>query len=309
MGKVLFQFLVFPGFLFLAIAGGFLSWFDRKITARVQFRKGPPLLQPFYDFLKLLAKETVIPENTSPVVFMLAPIIALSASVIAGILILMPAFGISSGFKGDLIVIIYLLTIPAISLIFGGAVSGNPLSSVGASREIKLLISYELPFLLAILSLVIKADLSIKLEDIIYEQHLFGAFIGSISGILAFIVAMMSIQAKLGKVPFDLAEAETEIIAGAYTEYSGATLAIFKLNQYVLLFVLPSFVVTLFFGGFRFDGWGILWSILKLLAVVLLVTLIRNTNPRVRIKSAMRFFLVWMNLFALAAVILAIFGY
>jgi len=307
--KILFQFLIFPGFLFLSITGGILSWFDRKITARVQFRKGPPLLQPFYDFIKLLAKETTIPENSSPVIFLLAPVISLTAIIIAGILILLPAFNISSGFKGDLIVILYLLNLPAISLIFGAIASGNPTASVGASREIKLLISYELPFLLTILAFVIKSDMSIKLEDIIYEQHLFGAFIGSISGILAFIVSMMCVQAKLSLVPFDLPEAETELFAGAYTEYSGTALGLIKLTRYIMLFVLPTFIATIFFGGFNFEAWNIVLSVFKILVLVFLITLIRNTNPRVKIKSAMKFFLVWMNLLAIASIILAVIGY
>ncbi len=307
--KILFQFLIFPGFLFLSITGGILSWFDRKITARVQFRKGPPLLQPFYDFIKLLAKETTIPENSSPVIFLLAPVISLTAIIIAGILILLPAFNISSGFKGDLIVILYLLNLPAISLIFGAIASGNPTASVGASREIKLLISYELPFLLTILAFVIKSDMSIKLEDIIYEQHLFGAFIGSISGILAFIVSMMCVQAKLSLVPFDLPEAETELFAGAYTEYSGTALGLIKLTRYIMLFVLPTFIATIFLGGFNFEAWNIVLSVFKILVLVFLITLIRNTNPRVKIKSAMKFFLVWMNLLAIASIILAVIGY
>ncbi|MBN1897458.1 MAG: NADH-quinone oxidoreductase subunit H [Spirochaetes bacterium] len=309
MIKTIIHFLVFPGFLFLSVAGGFVSWFDRKITARVHFRKGPPLLQPFYDFIKLLAKETLIPKNSSPGLFLLAPVISFTATILAGILIILPAFGIESGFQGDLIVIIYLLMIPAISLIFGALASGNPLSSLGASREIKLLISYELPFLLTLLALVIRTDMSIKIQEIISEQKLFGPFIGSFSGALGFIVMMMCVQAKLALVPFDLAEAETEIVAGAYTEYSGTPLALFKITRYMLFFIMPSFVVILFLGGFDFKGWNIILSIGKVLLIALLITLVRNTNPRVKIKAAMKFFLVWMNLFAILSVILAVLKY
>ena len=308
MGKLLYQFFIFPGFLFLSIAGGFCSWFDRKITARVHFRQGPPFLQPFYDFVKLLIKETTIPIGASAGIFFLAPIISLTAVVVAGMLIALPAFGISSGFSGDLLCIIYCLTVPAIFIIIGALSAGNPLSSIGASREMKLLISYELPFLLVLLSIVIKSGMSIKLSEIIASQSS-GAFIGSVSGVLSFIVMLMVVQAKLSLVPFDMAEAETEIIAGVLTEYSGTPLGLIKLSRWIMLFVLPVFTASLFMGGFNFKGWGIAYGVGKILLLVLLITLIRNTNPRVKIRGAMKFFLIWMNLFAIVSVILAIKGY
>ena len=305
MLKLLFQFFVFPGFLFLSVAGGFLSWLDRKITAWVHFRKGPPLLQPLYDFVKLSIKETTIPEGAPAGIFLLAPIISLTAVVIAGMLVLLPAFNISSGFSGDILCIVYLLTVPAVFIIIGALSAGNPLSSIGASREMKLLISYELPFLLVLLSIVIKSGMSIKLADIISQQAS-GVFIGSISGVLGFIVMLMVVQAKLSLVPFDMAEAETEIIAGVITEYSGITLGLIKLCRWIMLLVLPVFTASLFMGGFNFQGWGIAFGIGKILLLLLLITLIRNTNPRVKIKGAMKFFLIWMNLFAAASIISAV---
>ena len=113
-----FYFLVFPGFLFLAVTGAILSWFDRKVTAMVQFRKGPPFLQPFYDFFKLLlVKETILPKNGSPLIFLLAPVFAVFGATMAGVFILLPLFNITTGFRGDLLVIFYLLTIPSFSYI------------------------------------------------------------------------------------------------------------------------------------------------------------------------------------------------
>ena len=135
----LIYFLIFPGLLFAAVAGAFLSWFDRKITAWVQFRKGPPLLQPFYDFFKLLlVKETIYPKYGSQLIFLLAPVFAVFGSTMAGVFILLPLFNITTGFKADLLVIFYLLTIPSFSYIIGALASGNPLAAVGGSREIKL---------------------------------------------------------------------------------------------------------------------------------------------------------------------------
>ena len=309
MLKDLFYFLIYPGLLFVSVVGGFLSWFDRKVTAMVQFRKGPPLLQPFYDFLKLLlVKETILPEKGSTLTFLMAPVFALCGATVAGVLILLPMMNVSAGFSGDLIVIFYLLTIPSLCYLIGAIASGNPLASVGASREIKLIISYELTFLLVVTGIILKSDLDIRLTEVLANQSENGAFIGSLPGVILFIVAVFCLQAKLGLVPFDMAEAETEINHGPFIEYSGSAYAMIKLTKYIMLFILPAFVVALLMGGFSWQGIHILWSILKLLAVVLLLTLVRNTNPRVKIKQAMRFFFIWMNLLAIIAIILIIVG-
>jgi NADH-quinone oxidoreductase subunit H len=264
MLKEIFYFLFYPGMLFAGVVGGLLSWFDRKLTAMVQFRKGPPPLQPFYDFFKLLlVKETILPARGSVMFFLLAPVLALFGATIACVLVLMPVTGLNSGFSGDIIVIFYLLNIPSLAYIFGAMASGNPLASIGASREIKLIISYELTFLLVLAGVIMKAGMNISVHEVLAAQS-GGAFIGSIPGILLFIVSIMCVQAKLGLVPFDIAEAETEINHGAFIEYSG---------------------------------------------VVLLLTLIRNTNPRVKIRQAMRFFFVWMNLLVIIAIVLIFYGY
>ena len=310
MAEQLFYFIIYPGLLFTAIVGAFLSWFDRKITAYVQFRKGPPILQPFYDFFKLLlVKETILPKHGAKVVFLAAPVFAVFGAVMAGVFILLPLLNIQTGFKGDIIVIFYLLTIPSLSYIIGAMASGNPLASIGASREMKLIISYELTFLLVIAGIILKSNQSIDLYSIINIQQSGTPFIGSISGVLLFIVAIFCIQAKLALVPFDMPEAETEISEGIYIEYSGSAYAMIKLAKYIMFFVLPAFISALFLNGFQLEGISILWAILKVSGVVLLLTLIRNTNPRLKIRQAIRFFFVSMNLLAIIAIVLIYFGY
>jgi NADH-quinone oxidoreductase subunit H len=306
----IFYFLVFPGFLFAVVSGALLSWFDRKITARVQFRKGPPVLQPFYDFFKLLlVKETILPKHGSPILFLLAPLFALFGATMAGLFILLPLLNITTGFHGDLLVIFYLLTIPSFSYIIGSLASGNPLAAVGGSREMKLILSYELTFLLVIAGIIMKCGQQFDLYTIIKTQHEGSPFIGSISGVLLFIVALFCIQAKLALVPFDMPEAEAEITEGIFIEYSGPPYAFIKATKYIMLFILPAFIIALLMNGFNLSGINILWAVLKVIGVVLLITLIRNTSPRVKIRQAMSFFLIWMNLFAIIALVLIAFGY
>jgi NADH-quinone oxidoreductase subunit H len=308
MAVSLFYFFVYPGLLFMAVTGGLLSWYDRKITARVQFRKGPPLLQPFWDFLKLvLVKETILPRQGSRFVFLLAPVLALFGATMAGLFILLPLLNIETGFKGDIIVIFYLLTLPSFSYIIGSLASGNPIAAVGASREMKLIISYELTFLLVVAAVIMKSGQELDLSSIIAAQQSDKPFIGSISGVLLLVAGLFCIQAKLGNVPFDMPEAEAELASGIYIEYSGPPYAMIRLAKYIMLFILPAFIVALLMNGMT-GGTGILWLILKILGIVLLITLIRNTNPRLKIKQASSFFLIWMNLLVIIAIVLNTFG-
>jgi NADH-quinone oxidoreductase subunit H len=309
MALHLFYFFIFPGLLFAMVAGGLLSWFDRKITAWVQFRRGPVLLQPFYDVMKLLlVKETIVPARGSVFTFLSAPVMGLFGAAISAVFVILPAFGITSGFRGDVIVIFYLLTIPSLSYVIGALASANPLAAVGASREIKLMIGFELTLLLVFAAVIMKSEMSISLYGIIAYQQSTGALIGSISGVLLFVVLIFCIQAKLGLVPFDIAEAETELSEGAFIEFSGPPYAIIKTTKYIMLLVMPVLAGGLLLGGLPFTGMSALWSVLKILGVVLLLTLIRNTNPRVKVGQAMRFFFIWMNGLVIIAIVLSYLG-
>jgi len=305
---IYFLYFIVYGFLATALVGLLASWIDRKVTARVQYRVGPPLLQPIIDIVKLLGKETLVPNGASKLAFLMAPLIGLASVMFTSTILWMNNMNMGETFIGDLIVVIYLLTIPSISIILGGFASGNPLASLGASREMKLILSYELPFVLAVLVPVIKSGYSITLGGLLASQASSGVFIGSLSGTLAFIVVVMCVQAKLALVPFDMPEAETEITSGPLIEYSGAPLAAYKLMKNMLLFVLPFFLIIIFMGGLRIDGIHLLYGVLKYVGLVALITVIRNTNPRVRIDQAVRFFWGPMTIIAIVAVILAFKG-
>lgn len=299
--------LIIFGFFVTAALGLFASWVDRKVTARLQYRVGPPLLQPVYDLMKLLGKETLVPQGASRQTFFAAPIVGLASVILVSTILWVNNINPSHTFVGDLIVVLYLLTMPSLSLIMGGFASRNPLASLGASREMKLILGYELPFILAVCVVIIKSGLSIRLGDIISSQA-HGLFLFSWSGCLAFLVAVFCIQAKLGVMPFDIAEAETEIASGVLIEYSGVALGIFRLMKNMLLFSLPFFLMILFLGGLRLSGTGLAVDILKYIGVVALVTVIRNTNARVRVDQAVRFFWGPMTLLAILAVVLALKG-
>jgi len=299
----LFQFIIFPGFLFTAIVGLAASWIDRKVTARIQWRVGPPWYQPLVDLVKLSIKEITVPRSASKELFFFSPLIGLSAVTLVSTFVWLANIGPgSNGFSGDIIVIVYLLTLPAIAVMLGASASGNPLASLGAAREIKLVMAYELPFIISLLVPVIKSGGMLRLNDIITYQAGHGPFVASLSGIIAFIVAIFCMQAKLGLVPFDASEAETEIIAGTCIEYSGMLLGILKLTKTMLMVALPLFLITLFWQGFNFLS---MWKYVVLLVIIILI---RNTNPRVRIDQAVGFFWGKMTLFAILAVVLAIKG-
>ena len=308
--EYLFLFLIFPGFLFSATIGLFAGWVDRRLTARVQWRVGPPWYQNFIDVIKLLFyKETVIPENVSRVIFLGMPLLSLASATLVSTIILVISGMPQAGFIGDIIVVIYLLMIPAISLMLGAFASENPLASLGASREMKLMLSYELPFIIAILVPVIKSGYTIKLGDIIMGQSTSGHIIGSPSGVISFLVMLLCVQAKLGYAPFDIPEAETEIMTGPYIEYSGKALGIFKLAKAVVLFALPVLMIILYFGGIAFNMEGFIKNIIQYLLILAVIVVIKNTNPRVRIDQAVKFFWGPVTALAIISAILAYLGH
>ena len=237
------------------------------------------------------------------------PLIGLATVTLVSMLLWLSNLKTQVGFIGDIIVVLYLLTLPALCLILGGFASGNPYASLGASREMKMILSYELPFILALIVPIIKAGGVLTIGGILNYQAANGIIIGNISGVVAFIVAILCMQAKLGLVPFDISEAETEIMGGPIIEYSGTPLAIIKLTKAMLLFTVPVFLVIVFMGGIGVKGLSLLWGILKYVALLVIIVLLRNTNPRLRIDQALRFFWGPVTILAVAAVVLALFGF
>ncbi|MHC4913700.1 MAG: respiratory chain complex I subunit 1 family protein [Planctomycetota bacterium] len=295
----LFWIVVFPGFLFTLVFGLLASWIVRKVSALVQWRVGPPLFQPFYDVIKLMGKEVLVPQDGQRGVFIAAPLVGMAAVLLLSTMLWRITID-QTAFVGDIIVAIYLMVLPSLALIFGSSASASPHAQVGTAREMKLVMGYELPLVLAFTVVIIKAGGQLSLAAIAEQTTAL-----SISGMLAFLVSIMCVQAKLGFVPFDIAEAETELGSGVLMEYSGALLAVWKVMQAMMLVALPLFVVMAFLGGFGVSLWA---GLGKYVLVLVLLILIKNTNPRVRIDQAMKFFWSYCGVALAVAVILAVAG-
>lgn len=315
IAKVLFHVLVFPGGLFAIAIALLMSGIDRKLVAKMQLRKGPPLLQPCYDFFKLLGKDTIIPKNAYAKMFLLAPIISLAAILVIPIFIPMYQ-NIFIKNSADIIVIIYLLTIPAVMLVIGGSSSSSTLAGIGSSREVVTMLAYELPMVLAILSVCRKAGEGIggvttfSMEAIQVFQGMNGISILQLSLIPAALAFLMVIPAEVGVVPFDMAEAETEICEGPLVEYSGLYLGLYKLVGNIKAFIISALFVALFLGGFgfNFSSNGVINSVLSILLFIILtiivmfisITFLRSIVGRFKINQGLKFF--WTVPTALAVI-------
>ena len=308
--------LIFPGFLFCFLAGMLLCGIDRKLVARMQKRVGPPILQPFYDFFKLCGKETIIPASASKTTFLMAPLVGLAALVVIQLFIPVFSFSAFSG-MADVIVILYLLLIPAMSIILGGAASGSPYAGVGLSREMVTIISCELPLVLVLLAVAktvgsaMGTGLCFSLSDIAAYQAVNGSLITRLSMIPAAAAMLLIIPGETGNHPFDAAEAETEICEGLLAEYSGAPLGVFKLSHAIKMLTLTSLFVTLFLGGL---GTGIValdGIILFLLCVVLTavsISFVHAITARLKIEQIFKFYWTLVTGLALISLVLAWYG-
>jgi len=236
------------------VIGLFYKGIDRKLAARMQARVGPPIRQPFMDFFKLMIKENIVPENAVSWIFNGAPIMALVVSIT--ILFYLPIGNITpllSGY-GDIILIAYLLTIPAIGMVVGGFASGSPYANVGAQREMVMIMSYELPLVTTIIAIGWKLSqaypqLNVFSLAIINTHPIWGLVgpLGFVGTILLFVTLAMVTPGELSKIPFDVPEAETELAGGLLVEYSGRNLALFSLADAVKTIVMVSLTVVLFF--------------------------------------------------------------
>jgi len=310
--KPLLYILVYPGLLFLFVYSTFCEWFDRKVYARLQNRMGPThtgrwgILQPVADFVKLLAKEDIVPERADKTLFTILPVFGIAAVSTAMILLPLWHYDLAqpspNSFSGDIIVLLYILTLPTLVLFLAAWSSTSFFSTIGGARVLTMLFGYEVPLFLAVLSPAIMAGSWRLAEIAAFYQH---KPLLLLPNIIGFIVSVICLQAKLERTPFDIPHAETEIVGGTLTEYSGKKLALFRLMTDVEMVAGSGLIATVFLGGFPGGTiLGLVNFVIKTLIVIFLLTLIRALTSRIRIDQVIRF--SWKYLAPLAVLQLLI---
>jgi len=313
------ELIVFPGFLFLIVYALFLEWVDRKFFARLQNRYGPQhtgwkgILQPWADLIKLLAKEDITPAAADKTIFTLVPIFYLAIPLT--VMFLVPILGANAylSFQGDLIVVIFLFTLLIQLVFFGGWSSVNTFGIVGGMRAALQMLSYEIPMALAAIGPAILAK-SLSISDIAqWPSRLIGLLSNSsmplsiavgASAIFVMVVGFgiftLCMLAELEKVPFDIPEAETEIVGGWQVEYSGKKLALLRLGGDIELVAASALMTALFLGG-PLGPWPIppaVWFIVKTTICVLIISNVRALFPRFRIDQMT--YWMWKNIVPIA---------
>ena len=310
--------LVFIGGVFGMLYRGI----DRKLVAHMQGRVGPPIVQPFRDVRKLLMKENIIPDGAISWLFNAAPFLALIST--GSLLLFIPLFGQPAllGRYGDMILVLYLLIIPSLAFVVGGFASSSPYATVGAQREMIIMMSYEAP--LAVVALGIAWRISHVtaanpfLMSTIAEYPIWSLLgpVGVIGALLMLFTLIIVTVGEAAKVPFDIAEAETEIAGGLLVEYSGRNLSLFYISDVIKAFAMSSLVVALFIPYNLSPALGItaapaavivdgLFFLVKVFVVMFVsISLIRAGMARFKISQASTVYVIAMTAAALVGMFL-----
>ena len=257
----------------------------RKTKALVQSRIGPPLIQPYYDLFKLFGKEEI--TSSDNILFKYTPLICFSVTLL---LALLTPFGITAplNIAGDTIVFIYLLTLGTVMIMMGGVSSENPYAVIGSAREMMMVLTVEPVIVIALITAGIKAG-SLSFADMVAWQVNHGL---SVSMTITGIALFLAILTQLAKLPFDIVEAETEIMGGPFIEQSGPRLALFKWSFYVkeLIFASLFFSIFLPWPYFQFAPLNIIVNLIKIVVFVFIVGVVDSVNPRLRIDQSVKYF-------------------
>ncbi len=297
-------------FALLALIALFLVWWERKISAHIQQRFGPMRTgwhgwyQTIMDAIKLLQKEDVLVDTRDRTVFFWAPVICFVAAFAAYVVIPFGDGLIVADLNIGILYIIAVTTFTIISLLMAGWGSNNKYALLGGIRSAAQVVSYEVPMILSILVVVLFSG-SLSMGDIVVSQQghvIFNWFIFRLPfGPLAFITYLITATAESNRTPFDIPEAEQELVAGYNVEYSGMKFAMFFLAEFVNMFTVSAIATTLFLGGWNgpfLPSW--IWFLLKTLFVVFILMIFRWTFPRLRVDQLMEF--AWKFLVPLAFV-------
>ena len=287
--------------VFLSVMVLTLTWLERKALARIQMRMGPMrvgfhgTLQPIADALKLLTKEDILPSWADRRIYWLAPLAVFIPSLMLWVTIPLARDMVLRNLELGLFYIIAVSVLTVMGLVMAGWSSANKYAMLGGLRAAGQLVSYEIPFIMAILGVAMLAQ-SLDMVKVVDDQANVPYIFVQPLGLFIFLVAGL---AELGRTPFDIHHAESEVVGGPFVEYSGAHWAVFFLAEYINTFTIAALTVLLFLGGWRwpampFDGaahsaLSVIWFLIKAYAVVLVIFWIRGTYPRLRIDQLMSF--------------------
>jgi len=283
--------------MFSALSGVVLSltWLERKVLGRLQLRLGPTrtgpmgLMQPIADALKLILKEDIIPASSDKVLFWVAPIIVVISAFMIWVTIPGTQNAVIQNLDLGLFYIIAFSVVGILGLVLAGWGSANKYGTLGGLRAAAQLISYEIPIIMVAISMAMLAQ-SLDLREIVNGQDDYIYFLVQPLGLALFFIAGL---AEVGRTPFDIYFAESEIVGGPFVEYSGAHWSVFFLAEYINTFAIAALTVILFFGGWSGPGltgdWGIIYFLLKVYLVIMVIFWIRGTFPRLRIDQLMAF--------------------
>ncbi|MGA2086210.1 MAG: complex I subunit 1 family protein [Terracidiphilus sp.] len=289
--------LIFPGLLFAVPAAWFFLWVERKAVALMQGRIGPPFMQPFYDFIKLLGKQMPPRSGVGGLLMRLWPLLAVSAA--AGAVGLLPVLPASGGFQGDLILLLALLELPSMCIIAAGFSSRSIFGEIGSAREAVLSVSYNVVFLLAIISIAASQH-TFRLEALAQLPV-------SPLQILGVIAILVCLPAKLHLNPFSLPNAEQEIYSGPMVEYAGPELAMWELSHGLEWVAATGLVATLIAPHLTLWWLAALVFVALSFAIVLLLSTVAAATARLQIDTTVRFYWQCTLIFAVLAVASALF--
>lgn len=305
----LLEVLLFPGLTFLFALALFSEWVDRKAVARLQNRVGPlhagpwGILQPFADFIKLLSKEDILPAAADRLLFSSIPILTLSFSLMPLFLIPISHHSAIAWFEGDLIFIMFILSLIAVTTFLGAWASTNRFSVLGGVRAALQMLGYEIPLTLAMICPAIAAK-SLSVSKIVQSQAVGPWYL--VTQPIGFAIVVVCFLAELHMTPFDIPEAETELVAGWLVEFSGKKLALLRLAKDLELVLAASLMTSLYLGG-TWGPWALhpaIYFLLKVIPCTLILSNLRALFARFRIDQALRGAWKYLTPLALLQVIL-----
>ncbi len=289
--------LIFPGLLFAVPAAWFMLWVERKSVALMQGRVGPPFMQPFFDFVKLLGKDTPPRPGIGGMLMRAWPLIAVSAA--AGAVGLLPVLPMSGGFEGDLILLLALLELPSMCIIAAGFSSRSIFGEIGSAREAVLSVAYNIVFLLAIVAIAASQH-TFRLEAL-------AALPATPMRWLGIIAILVCLPAKLHLNPFSLPNAEQEIYSGPMVEYAGPELAMWELSHGLEWVAATGLVATLIAPHLALWWLAALVFVVLSFVIVLMLSVLASATARLAIDTTVRFYWQCTLIFAVLAISSALF--